>query len=89
MTTAPSPAALTGADPLNGDTPPTKAEPALLDHAADALVQVDRLLVRLWIDALADGAPPGTHERITDATRFVRLARMSLTAAGGELIREP
>lgn len=37
----------------------------------------------------AEGAPAGTHERITGATRFVRPARVSLTAAGGELIGEP
>ncbi|MBW3548984.1 MAG: hypothetical protein KY452_12755 [Actinobacteria bacterium] len=52
-TTAPSPPAPTGAHPLNGDTPPTKAEPPLLDDAAEALVKIDRLIVRLWIDALA------------------------------------
>jgi hypothetical protein len=37
------------------------------------------VLVRLWIDAVGDPGQAGARERITDATRFVRLGRISLT----------
>jgi hypothetical protein len=55
------------------------AEP-IIEEAADALLQVDRLLVGLWTDAVAGGTPSITRERITEATRLVRLARIALTA---------
>lgn len=67
-------------EPSTGDTPAGKTEPALLEKAEGALLQVDRLLVGLWTDAVASAAPPSARERITEATRLVRLARNSLTA---------
>ena len=84
-TTAQSPPAPTGAGPLNGDTPPTKVEPALLEHAAEALVQINRLIVRLWIDALALRAllPAPTNASPMSPGSCVRPGSPSPPGAGG------
>jgi hypothetical protein len=69
-----------GVEPVNGNTSATKADPDLVEQAANALTQVDGVLVRLWIDAVADTGHADVRERITDATRLVRLGRISLSA---------
>jgi hypothetical protein len=63
----------------NDNASAREADPDLVDRAASALTQVDGVLVRLWIDAVGDPGQAGARERITDATRFVRLDRISLT----------
>ena len=67
-------------EPVNGNTSATKADPDLVEQAANALTQVDGVLVRLWIDAVADTGHADARQRITDATRLVRLGRISLSA---------
>jgi hypothetical protein len=69
-----------GVEPVNGNTSATKADPDLVEQAANALTQVDGVLVRLWTDGVAETGHAGARERITDATRFVRLGRISLRA---------
>jgi hypothetical protein len=68
-----------GVERGNGNASATKADPDLVDQAASALRQVDRVLVRLWSDTVADTGQARARERITDATRLVRLGRISLT----------
>lgn len=70
-----------GVEPAERRTP--AAEPALhlVDQAAHALTEVDGVLIRLWTDAVVDtGHDPSTRERIVNAARLVRLARVTLTA---------
>jgi hypothetical protein len=64
-------------EPSSSDSS-SEAEP-IVEKAADALLQVDRLLVGLWTDAVASDAPPSTREGITEATRLVRHARIAIT----------
>jgi hypothetical protein len=66
-------------EPGNGNTSATRTGPDLVDQAASALEQVDAVLVRLWTDAVGDTTQAGARERITYATRLVRLGRISLT----------
>lgn len=69
-----------GVEPVNGNTSAAKADPDLVQQAANALTQVDVVLFRLWIDAGPDTGDAGARDRITDATRYVRLGRNSLSA---------
>jgi hypothetical protein len=60
--------------------PKHPARTLLSPFACVALTQVDGVLVRLWIDAVADTGHADARQRITDATRLVRLGRISLSA---------
>ncbi len=74
------PHARAGVDPALSSSP-AKQAPDLVDQAADALTEVDAVLIGLWNDAVTDtGADPDARECITDAARLVRVAKNTLTA---------
>jgi hypothetical protein len=68
------------ADAPTDDPASAATDPDLIDQAERSLEQVDDELVGLWVYAMADTGHDGVRDRLTEATRFVRLARVALTS---------